>query len=74
MISMLYQQILLLVISDDELNAKIRSLNQRQRECFDIVYNWGKNFIKQLSTVSQDIVHPLHIFITKVVLGQENLI
>ena len=52
------------VISDDELNAKIRSLNQKQRECFDIVYNWAKNFVKHLSTVSQDIVQPLHIFIT----------
>ena len=30
------------VISDNELNAKIRSLNRKQREYFDIVYNWAK--------------------------------
>ena len=31
------------------INAKVRSLNFKQRECFDIVYNWTKRCIKNLS-------------------------
>ena len=32
-----------IVLSDDELNTNIRSLNQKQREYFDIIYDWAKN-------------------------------
>ena len=28
------------VIPDEELNLKIRMLNQKQRDVFDIVHNW----------------------------------
>ena len=52
------------VISDDELNAKIRSLNPKQREYFEIVYKWAKSFVKNLSTISQKAIQPLYIFIT----------
>ena len=52
------------VLSDEELNAKIRTLNLKQREYFQIVYNWSKRFVKNLSSVSQIRIEPLHIFIT----------
>ena len=35
------------VISDDELNTRINSLNQRQREIFDVVLTWGKTFCSE---------------------------
>ena len=38
------------LMSDDELNTKIRSLNTKQRECFDIVHNWAETFIETLSS------------------------
>ena len=53
------------VTSDNELNAKIRSLNQKQREYFDIAYNWAKKFVKNLSSESKAIIQQLHVFITR---------
>ena len=34
------------VIRDDELNEKIRSLNQKQREYFELIFDWAKRFVK----------------------------
>ena len=31
-----------IMIPDEELNFKIRMLNQKQRDIFDIVHNWSK--------------------------------
>ena len=53
-----------LFLSDDEINDRIRSLNFKQRECFDILHNWAKMRIKNLSAKSPIEIHPLHIFIT----------
>ena len=52
------------VISDDELNVKIRSLNQKQREYFEVIYNWAKRFVKNLSAVTKIEIKPLYIFLT----------
>ena len=54
----------LFVMTDDELNAKIRSLNQRQMEYFEEIYNWAKSFVKNLSSVTTIEIDPLHIFLT----------
>ena len=53
-----------IVLSDDELNTNIRSLNQKQREYFDIIYYWAKKFVKNLSALSKVEIQPLYIFIT----------
>ena len=53
-----------IVMTDDELNAKIRSLNQRQREYFEVIYNWAKSFVKNVSSVTIIQIDPLHIFLT----------
>ena len=53
-----------IVMTDDELNAKIRLLNQRQREYFEVIYNWAKSFVKNLSSVTTIQIDPLHIFLT----------
>ena len=52
------------ILSDDELNVKIRSLNKAQREYFEIVCNWAKRFIKNLSAVTKIEIEPLYIFLT----------
>ena len=53
-----------IIMPDDELNAKIRSLNHKQRECFEIIYNWAKSYIKNISALSKVEVKPLYIFLT----------
>ena len=51
-------------IYDDELNTKIQSLNQKQREVFDIVHDCAKRCVKNLSSISTCVIELLHIFIT----------
>ena len=42
----------------------IWSLNQKQREVFDIVHDWAKRSVKNLSSKSTCVIEPLHIFVT----------
>ena len=51
-------------LSDDELDRRISLLNQRQREIFDVVYSWGKNYIQNLKHGKGFEIEPLHIFLT----------
>ena len=37
------------LIPDDELNCKIRSLNNEQRKLFNIVQGWAKCYVKSKS-------------------------
>lgn len=53
-----------ILLSDDELNCKIRSLNYDQRKIFDVIYNWAVNKLKYLNTLSPINIAPLHIFLT----------
>ena len=46
-----------ILIPDDELNCKIRSLNYEQRKLFDIVQGWAKHYVKSKS-------FSLHILLT----------
>ena len=39
-------------------------LNQKQRDVFDIVRNWSKRSVKNLSSISQSAIDSLHIFLT----------
>ena len=50
------------IITDDELNRRINSLNQKQREIFYVVYTWGKTFV-QYSKLDRE-VQPLYLFLT----------
>ena len=52
------------VIPDEELNLKIRILNQKQRDVFDIVHNWSKRSVKNLLSILQSAIDPLYIFLT----------
>ena len=53
-----------IVIPDEQLNFKIRMLNQEQRDAFDIVHNWSKRSAKNLSSISQSAIDPLYTFLT----------
>ena len=49
-----------IVITAEELNSKIRMLNQKLRDVFD---NWSKQSVKNLSSISQKATDPLLIFL-----------
>ena len=42
----------------------ICSLNLRQRKAFNIVCHWARNKLKQMNSVFENVVEPLHLFIT----------
>lgn len=51
------------LLSDVELSSCLRSLNQKQREIFDVVLTWGKQFI-QNSNIESVNIEPLQIFLS----------
>ena len=59
------QSVGLFVILDEELNFKTRMFNQKQKDVFDIVHNWSKGPVKNLSSISQSAIDPLYIFLTR---------
>ncbi|XP_066915086.1 uncharacterized protein [Clytia hemisphaerica] len=53
-----------ILLPDNEINARIRSLNHQQREVFDVIHKWGRDFIKNMSTKCPKNKEPFHIFLT----------
>ncbi|XP_066926174.1 uncharacterized protein [Clytia hemisphaerica] len=53
-----------ILLPDNEINARIRSLNHQQREVFDVIHKWGRDFIKNLSSKVPRNIAPFHIFLT----------
>ncbi|XP_057316777.1 uncharacterized protein LOC130657796 [Hydractinia symbiolongicarpus] len=51
-------------LSDAELNPMISSLNYKQRQVFDLVYDWACRYIKNLSAIRKVEFTPLYIFLT----------
>ena len=47
-----------------KLCKNVRSLNQKQREVFEIINKWAQDYIKNLSCNSPRCVLPLHLFVT----------
>ena len=52
------------LIQDEELNSKIRSLNDKQRKCFDLIHGWAKKYVKKICSLAPIPIEPLHIFLT----------
>ena len=52
------------LIPDSELNSNIRSLNERQRDLFEVVNKWARDIVKNLSSKFPKTINPLHIFVT----------
>ena len=64
----------LTVVPDDNvINKNIRSLNMQQREIFNFVHKWSRDFIKSLGCKIHQHVKPFHISIT-VEQGLESLV
>ena len=58
------QQIASVQVDDDDLRKALCSLNLRQRKTFNIVCHWVRNKMKQMNSVFENVVEPLHLFIT----------
>ena len=52
------------ILHDDDINAKIRSLNFKQRQIFHVIHAWGKNCVKKLYSKASKKVSSLHLFVT----------
>ena len=52
------------LIQDEELNSKIRSLNDKQRKSFDLAHGWAKKSLNNLSSLAPTAIDPLHTFLT----------
>ena len=57
-------QIASVQVDDDELRKIVCLLNLRQRKTFNIVRHWARNKFKQMHSVFENVVEPLHLFIT----------
>ena len=52
------------LVSDNELFDKIKTLNQKQRQIFDIAYSWTKCFVKSRNAKQIKDMQPLNMFLT----------
>ena len=50
------------ILSDNEINSKIRSLNIKQRQIFGFIHNWVKINVKVKSATTKKQLTPLHLF------------
>ena len=51
-------------IPDNVINENIRSLNMKQKEVFNFIHKWSRDYIKSLRCKVIKKVKPFHIFIT----------
>ena len=51
-------------ISDDQLRESVRSLNEKQRQAYDIVLSWCRDKMKNLNCMKPKKVEPIYLFIT----------
>ena len=52
------------IISNEELNSRIRSLNKKQREIFDLILKWTRETIQSRSSKNIKKPDPFQIFLT----------
>ena len=50
------------ILSDNEINSKIRSLNIKQRQIFGFIHNWVKINVKVKFATTKKQLTPLHLF------------
>ena len=51
------------ILSDNEINSKIRSLKLKQRQIFDFIHNWAKFHVKVKSGTAKKQSTPFHLFL-----------
>ena len=52
------------LLTDNDINSRIRSLNSQQREIFEYVLNWAREYIKNLSCKKPSEIKPFYLFLT----------
>ena len=52
------------VFPDSLINENIRSLNVKQRQVFDVIHKWARDYVKNLSSKHVKYIKPFHIFLT----------
>ena len=52
------------VMSDDEINRNIRSLNVNQHMIFEVIKKWSRDHTKNLGSICPTVVEPIYLFIT----------
>ena len=50
------------ILPDDIINANIRSLNEKQREVFNVTLKWTRDHVKNLFSKNSTRILPFHIF------------
>ena len=50
------------ILSDNEINSKIRSLSIKQRQIFGFIHNWVKINVKVKFATTKKQLTPLHLF------------
>ena len=50
--------------TDYEIAANIRSLNRKQRMVFDVLHQWARNYIKNVSSKTNLQINSVHIFLS----------
>ena len=53
-----------LFMSDDDINALIGFLNVKQRQVFEIINKWAREYVKNLNCKVPGEIQPLHLFLT----------
>ena len=51
------------ILSDSEINSKIRSLDLKQKQIFDFIYNWAKSHVKVECGTTLKQSTPFHLFL-----------
>ena len=69
------EQIASVQVDDNDLRKAVCSLNLRQLKTFNIMCYWARNKVKQMNSVFEIVVEPLHSFITGVLgVGKSHLV
>ena len=57
-------QLQAVILSDSEINSKIRSVNLKQRQIFNFIFNWAKLQVKVKSGIISNQSKPFHLFLS----------
>ena len=52
------------VFQDSLINEIIQSLNVKQRQVFDVIHKWARDYMKNLPSKHMKYIKPVHIFLT----------
>ena len=50
-------------MNDIDLNGMICSLNKKQREVFDVINKWARDYVKNLSAKQSETIEPVYTYI-----------